>query len=128
MKALILAAGEGTRMLPLTANIPKPLLPVAGKPFLQHTIEGLKSAGIKDITILVGWRSGRVREHFDDWIAAWEEALTETSTDWAPWHVAPADRNWVKALAVGELLVHALERLDPQLPEAEEGLDGLQIT
>jgi PPK2 family polyphosphate:nucleotide phosphotransferase len=69
-----------------------------------------------------------VRERFDDWIAAWEEALTETSTEWAPWYVVPADRNWLKALAVGELLVHALERLDPQLPEPEEGLDGLRIT
>ncbi|HEX3291187.1 MAG TPA: PPK2 family polyphosphate kinase [Gaiella sp.] len=70
----------------------------------------------------------KVRERFDEWIAAWEEALTETSTEWAPWYVVPADRNWVKALAVGELLLHALERLDPQLPDPEEGLEGLVIT
>jgi len=69
-----------------------------------------------------------VREQFDDWIAAWDEALTETSTEWAPWYVVPADRNWLKALAVGELVVDALERLDPQLPEPEEGLDGLRIS
>ena len=69
-----------------------------------------------------------VREQFDDWIAAWEEALTETSTEWAPWYVVPADRNWLKALAVGELVVDALERLDPQLPEPAEGLDGLRIS
>ena len=69
-----------------------------------------------------------VREQFDDWIAAWDEALTETSTDWAPWYVVPADRNWLKALAVGELVVDALEGLDPQLPEPEEGLDGLRIS
>ncbi|HEX6725011.1 MAG TPA: PPK2 family polyphosphate kinase [Gaiella sp.] len=69
----------------------------------------------------------KVRERFDDWIAAWEEALDETSTDWAPWHVVPADRNWVKALAVAELVAGALERLDPQLPEPEEGIEGLQI-
>jgi PPK2 family polyphosphate:nucleotide phosphotransferase len=69
-----------------------------------------------------------VRDRFDDWIAAWEEALTETSTEWAPWYVVPADRNWLKALAVGELLVDALERLDPQLPEPEEGLEGLEIS
>jgi PPK2 family polyphosphate:nucleotide phosphotransferase len=70
----------------------------------------------------------KVRERFDDWVEAWEEALTETSTEWAPWYVVPADRNWLKALAVGELLADALERLDPQLPEPEEGLDGLVIT
>jgi hypothetical protein len=39
----------------------------------------------------------------------------------------PADRNWVKALAVAELLVAALERLDPRLPEPELGLEGLRI-
>jgi Polyphosphate kinase 2 (PPK2) len=40
-----------------------------------------------------------------------------SSTDWAPWHVVPADRNWVKSLAVAELLLDALERIDPKLPE-----------
>lgn len=64
MKALILAAGESTRMRPLTANIPKPLLLVAGKPFLEHTINSLKKSGIKDIVILIGWRSERLQEYF----------------------------------------------------------------
>ena len=68
-----------------------------------------------------------VRERFADWIAAWDDALTETSTDFAPWHVVPADRNWLKALAVAELLCATLERLDPQLPEPESGLEGLRI-
>jgi bifunctional UDP-N-acetylglucosamine pyrophosphorylase/glucosamine-1-phosphate N-acetyltransferase len=66
MKAYILAAGEGTRMRPLTANIPKPLLPVAGKPFLLHTLESLKENKITDITILIGWRGRRVREFLGD--------------------------------------------------------------
>jgi hypothetical protein len=44
-----------------------------------------------------------------------------------PWHVVPADRNWVKALAVATLLVDALEQMDPQLPEPEPGLDELEI-
>jgi PPK2 family polyphosphate:nucleotide phosphotransferase len=68
-----------------------------------------------------------VRERFDDWIAAWEDALTETSTDWAPWYVVPADRNWVKALAVAELVVKTLEKLDPRLPDPEPGIEGLRI-
>jgi len=66
MKGYILAAGEGLRMRPLTANIPKPLLPVAGKPFLEHNIEAFKAAGIKDIILLVGWRAHRIHEHFGD--------------------------------------------------------------
>ncbi len=66
MKAFILAAGEGTRMRPLTANTPKPLLPVAGKPFLQHTLEALRDAGVTEATILTGWRGRRLREFFGD--------------------------------------------------------------
>jgi PPK2 family polyphosphate:nucleotide phosphotransferase len=68
-----------------------------------------------------------VRKRFGDYLAAYEEAITETSTEWAPWHVVPADRNWVKALAVAELLTHTLERMDPQLPEPEPGIEGLRI-
>ncbi len=64
MKAVILAAGEGTRMRPLTANLPKPLLPVAGKPFLRHTLEAVARAGIRDVTILIGWQGHRIRESF----------------------------------------------------------------
>jgi polyphosphate kinase 2 (PPK2 family) len=69
----------------------------------------------------------KVRERFDDWVEAWDDALTETSTEWAPWYVVPADRNWLKALAVAELVVDALERLGPRLPEPEDGLDGLVL-
>ena len=68
-----------------------------------------------------------VRRRFDEYLTAYEEALTETSTEWASWHVVPADRNWVKAVAVARLLVDALERLDPQLPEPEPGIEGLRI-
>jgi PPK2 family polyphosphate:nucleotide phosphotransferase len=67
------------------------------------------------------------RSRFDEYIAAYEEALTETSTEWAPWHVVPANRNWVKAAAVAQLLVDALEQLDPQLPPTEPGIDKLVI-
>jgi polyphosphate kinase 2 (PPK2 family) len=64
-----------------------------------------------------------VRQRFDDYMALYEEALAETSTDWAPWYVVPADHNWVKALAVATLLVDELERMDPQLPEPDPGVD-----
>ena len=64
MKAWILSAGEGTRMRPLTANLPKPLLPVAGKPFLEHTIEALREAGAREMSVLIGWQGRRVKEAF----------------------------------------------------------------
>lgn len=64
MKAVVLAAGEGTRMRPLTANLPKPLLLVAGKPFLRHTLEAVRAAGIKEVTVLIGWQGQRIRESF----------------------------------------------------------------
>jgi bifunctional UDP-N-acetylglucosamine pyrophosphorylase/glucosamine-1-phosphate N-acetyltransferase len=66
MKAFILAAGEGTRMRPLTANIPKPLLPVAGQPFLNHTIKALRECGFEDVIILTGWKARRLKNHFGD--------------------------------------------------------------
>jgi len=66
MKALILAAGEGTRLRPLTSNIPKPLLTVAGRPYLAHLVRALGDAGIKEQVILVGWKANRVREFFGD--------------------------------------------------------------
>ena len=69
-----------------------------------------------------------MRERFDEYLAAWDESISETSTEHAPWHVVPADRNWVKALVVAELLVEALETMDPQFPEPEEDLEGLVVT
>ncbi len=69
-----------------------------------------------------------VRARFDDYVVAYEDVIEATSSKHAPWYVVPADRNWVKATAVAELLVAALERLDPELPEPEEGIAGLVIT
>ena len=68
------------------------------------------------------------RKLWDDFAAAYEDVLRETSTDWAPWYVVPADHNWSRNLAVAEILVDALERLDPRLPEPEPGIESAQIT
>ena len=68
-----------------------------------------------------------VRERFDEYVSAWEDVISETSTDRAPWHVVPADRNWVKSTAVATIVVDVLERLDPRLPDPEPGLEGLVI-
>lgn len=68
------------------------------------------------------------RERWDDYVAAYEAALSRTSTDHAPWYVVPADRKWYRDLVVSQVLVDTLEGLDLAYPEPEEGLDGLNIT
>jgi PPK2 family polyphosphate:nucleotide phosphotransferase len=68
------------------------------------------------------------RRLWDDFATAYEDAIRETSTKWAPWYVVPADHNWVRNLAVAELLVAALERIDPQLPKPDPGLDRLEVS
>jgi PPK2 family polyphosphate:nucleotide phosphotransferase len=67
------------------------------------------------------------RKLWDDYRAAFEEMLTETSTDYAPWHLIPANRNWLRNLAVSEIVADALEELDPQYPEPEAGIEGLKV-
>ncbi len=64
MKAIILTAGEGTRMRPLTVTKPKTMLQVGGKPILQYNVESLRDAGIKDITMVVGYREDIIKDHF----------------------------------------------------------------
>jgi UDP-N-acetylglucosamine diphosphorylase / glucose-1-phosphate thymidylyltransferase / UDP-N-acetylgalactosamine diphosphorylase / glucosamine-1-phosphate N-acetyltransferase / galactosamine-1-phosphate N-acetyltransferase len=66
MRAVILTAGEGTRMRPLTLTRPKTMLPVGGKPLLEYNVEALRDAGIKDITMVVGYQKESVEEHFKD--------------------------------------------------------------
>jgi len=66
MKAVILAAGRGTRMKQLTRDAPKPMLPVRGKPILEWILEGLLDAGIREFFIVTKYRAEVVREHFGD--------------------------------------------------------------
>ena len=69
-----------------------------------------------------------VHARYADYMDAYEEAIGETSTEWAPWYVVPADRNWVKSYVVASLVVRALETLSPKLPDPEPGIEGLQVT
>ncbi len=66
MKAVILAAGKGTRMRNLTAECPKPMLRVHGKPILQHIIEGLRVNGITEVCIITGWCAEVIKNYFGD--------------------------------------------------------------
>ncbi len=65
MKAIIPAAGIGTRMLPATKSQPKEMLPVAKKPVIQYIVEELVEAGIKDILIITGKNKRAIDDHFD---------------------------------------------------------------
>lgn len=66
MKAVILAAGKGTRMRELTSEIPKPMLKVQSKPILEHIVEGVIATGIRDIFIVTGWHAEVIENHFGD--------------------------------------------------------------
>lgn len=68
-----------------------------------------------------------VRARWDDYQAAYRDALAETSTDDAPWYVIPADHKWYRDWAVLTILTEALERMDPQFPPEEPGLDDIVI-
>jgi bifunctional UDP-N-acetylglucosamine pyrophosphorylase/glucosamine-1-phosphate N-acetyltransferase len=63
MKALILAAGKGERLRPLTETIPKVMLPVAGKPILQHNLESLEGM-VDSAVIVIGYKGDAIRSHF----------------------------------------------------------------
>ncbi len=62
--AVVLAAGEGTRLRPLTEYRPKPMLPAANRPILERVFEALVDAGVRDLHVVVGYRRDRVQNHF----------------------------------------------------------------
>src|SRR5579864_9421367 len=66
MKAVILAAGKGTRMRELTNELPKPMLKVEGKPILEHILEGILAAGIREVFIVTGFKAETIEDYFRD--------------------------------------------------------------
>jgi PPK2 family polyphosphate:nucleotide phosphotransferase len=67
------------------------------------------------------------RKRWDEYMDAYEEALSETSSDHAPWFIVPADHKWVRDVAVATLLVDTFRRLDPQYPAADPEIRGIVI-
>ena len=67
------------------------------------------------------------RRQWDRYQELFEEAITATSTEHAPWYVVPADRKWVRDVAVASIVVAALSAMDPQVPPPAEGLDALVV-
>ena len=67
------------------------------------------------------------RRRWDDYMAAYEAAMSETSTEWAPWHVVPAEHKWFRNLVISRILVGALEGLNMAYPEQTDDLSGIVV-
>ena len=67
------------------------------------------------------------RKLWDKYMAAYEDVLSKTSTEWAPWYIVPANRNWYRNLVISEVIVKTLENLHMAYPEPQEGLDKIVI-
>ena len=84
-RAMVLAAGRGTRLAPLTDATPKPLLPVAGRPFLEHILEFLRASGIREVVLNLHHLGRRIEEHLGDGARfglrvrySWENPILDT--------------------------------------------------
>jgi MurNAc alpha-1-phosphate uridylyltransferase len=66
MRAMILAAGRGERMRPLTDTLPKPLLKAGGKPLIQYHVEALAAAGVREIVVNLAWKGALIRDSLGD--------------------------------------------------------------
>ncbi len=76
--AVVLAAGEGQRLTPLTNRRPKPMVPVVNRPLLEHVLEAITAAGIEHVVFVVGYERDRIQTHFgdgDDWDVEIEYAV-----------------------------------------------------
>lgn len=97
---MILAAGRGERMRPITDHTPKPLIPVAGRPLIEWHIAALKAAGIGEIVVNLGWLGDRLRAHLGDGSAFGVS-------------IACSEEGW-PALETGGGIHHALSLLGPE--------------
>ena len=81
-KIVILAAGKGTRMMPLTKYIPKVLININGKPFLYYIMKNVLKAGYDDIVIISGYKGEKIREFLDEF--GFKAKLISQKKDWEP--------------------------------------------
>src|SRR5689334_21231822 len=99
MKAIVLAAGRGERLRPITDTLPKPLVTVAGKPLTVYHLEALARAGVRDVVVNLSWLSDRIREALGD---GHRYGVNITYTDEGP-----------VALETGGGIFNALQHLGP---------------
>jgi UDP-N-acetylglucosamine diphosphorylase/glucosamine-1-phosphate N-acetyltransferase len=69
MKAVIVAAGKGTRLNPITSTVPKPMIHIGGKPLLEHTLLNLRDVGVQEILIIVGYKEEIIKNYFGNGLA-----------------------------------------------------------
>ncbi len=77
------------------------------------------------------WKFSRgdlaVREKWDEYMTAYEDALTLCNTPWAPWHIVPADKKWYRNLVISRTIVETLEGLEMHYPDPEPDLDKVVV-
>jgi polyphosphate kinase 2 (PPK2 family) len=77
------------------------------------------------------WKFSRAdlaeRRYWNEYQKAYEVALTRCNTEEAPWYIVPANRKWFRNLAISRILCKTLEKMAPQYPPAEEGLEGIVV-
>jgi PPK2 family polyphosphate:nucleotide phosphotransferase len=130
--------------------VPKPVWK-ARYPIIRHFEQGLVAEGTSVVKVYLHiskqeqakrfrqrladptkrWKFSKddlsVRARWDDYMAAYRDAISETATDDAPWYVVPADHKWYRNWAVSRILLGHLQDMDPQYPSEEPGLDDLVI-
>ncbi len=116
MRAIILAAGAGTRLQPLTDECPKCLVSLGGRPLLDYQLEALRLVGVEDVVLVVGCKSEQVRAHCGSAVRYIENADFSTTNSIYSLYLAAAEFNTDTFLFNCDILFHkgVLERmLDP---------------
>ena len=111
-RALILAAGRGERMRPLTDHTPKPLLPVRGCPLMQWWVDALARGGVREIVVNTAWLGEQIESHFGPQrLLDGREQLSKN--DWPAIHFSSEGRDFGRALETAGGIARALPQLAP---------------
>lgn len=117
MIAMVMCAGEGTRLRPLTLERPKPLMPLANKPVLQYTLENLRKHGITEVVVNVSYLGDQIRNHFKDGAALGMKI-----------HYSPEEKPWGTAGGVKRAESYFLKHDDPDfLITSGDGLTDIDF-
>lgn len=126
MKAMVLAAGRGERMRPLTDHVPKPLLPVAGEPLVGHQLRALAAAGIREVVMNCAWLADALRAALGDG-RAWGVAIEYSAEPWPPLDTGGGIHQALPMLGPGPFLLvngDVWSEFSPARLELPEGMLG----